>query len=147
MKTTVCGREIEYGLSDKGIFEARYNGEAYKHATLAGLKSALERQIKKKALDISVIKVEDNRFADTIEVERGTVVSVHSGNGNLMVRFGDEPAEQFHSYRNKLLKGETNVKTIKALHKKMKEAEAAYNEFLHDNRFDRAMIPSEEQED
>lgn len=138
MKTTVAGRDIEYGVDEKtGIFGATWNGEAYSHATLAGLKGQLERQIKKKPVNIPVIQIEDD-YREAITIEHGFIVGKHSGNGNLMVKWGDNPVEQIRHYRGKVLAANTDIKTLKALHAARKKADNAYNKFVEDNAFDQS---------
>lgn len=136
MKTTVAGREIEYGVDEEtGVFGATWGGEKYSHVTLAGLKGALERQIKKKPVKIPVIQIDDD-YHEKLTIEHGFVVGKHSGNGNLLVKWGDQPVEQMRRFSGKLLEANMNAAKLRELYAARKKAESAYNKFLEDNNFD-----------
>lgn len=136
MNTVVGGKNIEYGVDEKtGIFKARWDGEEYTHTTLAGLKSALERQVKKKPLNIPVFKVE-SLHDDKPDVEKGVIVGVHSGNSNLLIRF-EHGVEQYRGYRGQLLIGSADLKKMHALHRAAREAEKALENFMDKYSFNK----------
>jgi hypothetical protein len=146
MQTTIVGRTVEYQVNEKtGEFSASYNGEKYAHMTLAGLKGILERQLKKKPLDIGVIEINSN-YGDNMTIRHGRIMGVHSGNNNLMVQWrGDTALEQYKSYySDALLKRDTDLKKLQHLFDKMKAASDAYNEFVQESRFDRSVVKEQE---
>jgi hypothetical protein len=143
-KATVAGRDVEYAIDEKtGVFSAWYQSEKYTHATLAGLKGLLERQMQKKPLSIPVLEVdEDRRDEKKIGVKHGIVVGKHSGNGNLLIAWEGRAVEQYRRYANdKLLRATTNLKTLHELNKRKQAATAAYEKFLKQNQFDAHNIP------
>lgn len=141
METTVAGRKVEYGVDENGVFTASYNGEEYQHVTLAGLKGALERQMKKAPLKIPCVMVE-SFHADNPEITKGVIVGVHSGNGNLLIKWeGQSTAEQCGRYHgDKLLSGSVDLKKLKALHQAKCKAEKVLDDFLEKNQIDRHAI-------
>jgi hypothetical protein len=142
METIVGGKKIEYGVDERtGVFEARYNGEQYKHVTLSGLKSMLERQVKKKPLNINVVRIEYDHFNDAMDLTEGKIIAVHSGNGNLMIQWsGETSTEQFRKYRSTLLVANVDRKKLKQLYEVALKAKEAYEKFKEENGFDMRVI-------
>jgi hypothetical protein len=139
METTIAGRKVEYGVDEKGIFKARYNGENYEHVTLAGLKSALERQMKKAPLKIPVVKIEYLHY-DKPGITKGVIVGVHSGNRNLLIKWDDEDHVEQHRDFRELLVASVDLKKLRTLRQSKRKAEEALDAFLQKNRFDRSKI-------
>lgn len=137
MKTIVLGREVEYGVEEKtGIFGAEYNGERYTHATLNGLKQALESQMKKKSINKPLVRLDYSRD-DKIILKHGVVVGAHSGNGNLLIKWeGERSPQQIYKWNQNLMIPSIDVKKLKELHKIKNCAEKALEAFLEKNRFD-----------
>lgn len=138
MKTTVCGKEIEYGLDeDSGQFKSTWNGEKFESLTLKGLKDQLTRQLKKNPLAVPIIKVETDHRDDKQNFIKGVVVGVHSGNRNLLVRWdGYGHADQERPFRREFLKANSDLKKLRQLYAGVKKAQKAYYEFLEANEFD-----------
>ncbi len=147
MKTVVCGRDVEYGVEEKtGKFMASWNGERYESNTLTGMKGQLERQMKKKPLNIPVLKIEIDYHDEKLELVKGVIVGKHSGNGNLIIQWGDLEAEQFSSYGSTLLKATVDTKRLKKLFIERTKANKAWDEFKNENSFDKHNIPELEEE-
>jgi len=148
-KTTmvVRGRVIEYGVSDKGIFGATWLGERYEHATLAGLKAALDRQLKQKPmLSVAIVKIEQDHFSEKFKLVKGTVVGIHSGNRNLLVKWDDAREVEQHRDRGHTLRGNTDLNKLRALYTKALTAQKRYEEFRDANAFERACLKQEGEE-
>lgn len=145
MKTTVCGRDIEYGVDEKtGIFGASWNGEQYQHKTLDGLKGMLERQLKKKPLNIKVVKIENGWRDEEVEITKGVIVGVHSGNRNLLIKWdGKTTAEQYKTYRGSLYNLTIDTNKVKQLKRAARVAGKAFEDYLRKHQFDRESIKDE----
>ena len=141
MTVIIRGRKVEYGVEEAtGIFGAEWNGEQFRHATLTGLKSAIERQMKKKPLSIPVIRLSTDRYSGTgvevLEFTKGTIVGVHSANRNLRVIWeGNSSPEQYSPRWDTLLRGNADVKKLKMLHKAVLKATTDYEEVKDTYRF------------
>jgi hypothetical protein len=101
--------------------------------------------MKAKPIAIPVIQVTFSYIDSSIVLTKGVVTGAHSTNKNLLIKWrGNTTAEQFHSYRATLIKADTDIAKLTALHKAKLKAETEYEDFIQANEFDRAVLQEEE---
>lgn len=132
----VNGKDIAWDLTKSGIFHAEMAGEKYEAETLKKLTDILRSASKKTPLNIPCVELTSRWQTDTLDTRKGIVLSRHSGNGNLIVKFDDGDTGQFKSYRGLLLTGAVDLERLHALFSAKKAAVEAYDKFVADNSLD-----------
>ncbi len=138
----VNGKDIAWDLTKSGIFHAEMAGEKYEAETLKKLTDILRSASKKTPLNIPCVELTSRWRTDTLNIRKGIVLSRHSRNGNLIVKFDDGDTEQSKSYRGSLLTrgllltGDVDLERLHALFGAKKAAVEAYDKFIDDNSFD-----------
>ena len=102
MGLTVVSRNQSYEveIDGCGIFRVNIDGEGIQDVTLEGLKVKLDRATKEKTKKVAI---EFWRWYGE-KLLKGSIIGVHSGNGNLLVHIGDNKTQEYGSSLNKYLR-------------------------------------------
>lgn len=131
-KLSIKGREIPYFL-DGEYFQAEIGIELgpIRHKTLEGLKAAITRSLTKKPLNIPFIHWEPD-CDDGPRFRKGRIISRHTANNNLIVRYaGESQNQQWRAfYGTMMLKPDTDMAKIEDLFDKKTAADERYRDAL-----------------
>ena len=117
-------------VEDLGIFRTKINEDDWVSAKSL---SELKRKLKgvRGDLNLPCTRVYGRWHEDDLKIKDGTVTGIHSGNGNILIKWDDGSTGQ-EQYRNNLSRRLTKeeVAEVTRLHKAMKAADKAYDDFL-----------------
>lgn len=133
----IRGRKLHHWLAEDGAFEAKVSDDEVISAdSLKKLKDKLNRKLAAAPLNIRFIELDAYSGHDEdLDIKTGVVVSIHSGNGNAIVRYdGETSTEQARGYRHDLYRGDTDIEEMKRLHKVYRDAYEAFEKFKQDHK-------------
>lgn len=118
------------------MFCTDLDGECISRDSLKKLTQVITDHVSKKKVQVPFLTVSTN-YNEDLELAKGVALSIHSGNGNVMVLMdGEHSAEQYHGYRNKTLRPDVDQDTLRALFTAKQAAIIAFEEFLETNFID-----------
>lgn len=137
---TIRGWKIEVSISKDGVFSCEVQGEQVRAINLLALKAKVSDLLSQKDYDIPFLEIGDENYHDleVMELSRGTIVSVHSGNRNPIVVYDDNRKTRVQKTRHyvRFLKRDTDSGKLKKLHTAMVTAREAYEKFVRDSSLD-----------
>lgn len=129
----IKGLNVDANVNYRGEFSATVDGEDMTRPTLRALKDAVAGKLSQKKLNLPFIKLERDQLDEmNMHVRKGTVITIHSGNGNLIVQYEDcEGREQFRNWSgDQLLRSDTDPEELLRLARAIDEANEAYLKFI-----------------
>jgi hypothetical protein len=102
---TIRGQQIEISVaSQDGWFEADYQGETYRAATLDALTSRLQAATKRVKVEVPFVLVEESRWNYAPTVERAVATGLHAGHGAVLIKRANGDREQLSGYSSSSLR-------------------------------------------
>lgn len=121
---TVRDKYYKVDLDWHGKFTATVNGSVVESTTRSGLEEAIKRMTKEKHITVSYPFCAFDRE----EVIRGVATGVHTGNGNVIVKWEGGKTEQINAYhRSSYMRNLTATEVTK-----LKKLSAAYSKVEHE---------------
>lgn len=101
---TVKGHEYQVFVDDEGAWISYHNGQEVKTGSKDKLRKDLERLVRAAKVSVSVpFTVVGTTYHGPVFARSGVATGLHSGNGNVLVRWPDGQAEQLQRYGNTTL--------------------------------------------
>jgi hypothetical protein len=120
LEITVGGNTFPVAIDKKGLFCATAtDGSQLCCATWAQLRERLSTIVKSKPANIRFIEIEED--CEGITFKEGVGLSIHSGNNNVMVRYGKKAPEQLSRW------GTNNIYDLRINREKVKQLKADSN--------------------
>lgn len=90
----VKGKKFDCWLDSAGMFCTDLDGECISRDSLKKLTQVITDHVSKKKVQVPFLTVSTN-YNEDLELAKGVALSIHSGNGNVMVLMdGEHSAEQ-----------------------------------------------------
>lgn len=131
------GRRFIVEIDSKGVFYTTVDGEQVTAPLFETLKTKVASLLGTKPLNVPIVYL--SRHSTKYEAKKGLITTIHSGNGNLMVRWdGHKGSEQFSEYgaSQDLFKPGIDLKKVQQLHAACRAADKAYEDYLNSFSFD-----------
>jgi predicted ATPase len=128
----VRGRGIDIFIDNNQKFSADLDGDTYTADSFDALKKQLNNSLIKRKLNIAVTMLNTTWRSNTQELTHGTLIGVHSSNGNFMV-LSDGKIQQIRTY-SPMYRGfsKDEAKEHEDLTSAKVEAEIALEKFLEE---------------
>lgn len=131
----VGGESIDVIMDSDLTFYAEVDGERHEAASAQALTSKLRALVRQLAVSIPALDIRAHHGG--VEITPLTIVGIHEGNGNLLVKNEDGTTSQKYTSR-KLCRPltDTEMRSLKQLAKSLSEAENRFERFVTDREFD-----------
>lgn len=136
---TIRGVKYEIEVDQEGRFCCLIDGDWIRATSLELLKKKINEtsRAKQKNIKIPFVVWSQGWASEEGELQRGVCVGIHGGNNNLLVRMdGSTSVEQFNNYRGQKPYDPKHAGELERLHKAVKAAEAALENFQEKNSLD-----------
>lgn len=136
---TIRGVKYEIEVNENGQFACKVDGDWLRAPTLDSLKKKISDagRAKQRNIKIPFVIWNEGWASEEGKLEHGMCVGIHSGNDNLLVKMGGNPSvEQMNNYRGGKPFDPKHANELERLHKAVKAAQAALENFEEKNGLD-----------
>jgi hypothetical protein len=135
---SICQQPVHVEIEQDGTFFAVLDGQRIHGMSLNALKGRVKKHFDKRPLAIPCVVIDKSVLDDenVFLIQPAKIISIHSGNFNLILRFDHEPTKlvEFTGRECQILLGNTDIVKLRALAKTSCDASEKLHQFLYGQR-------------